>query len=358
MPLQDALRSIVSSLREGRFPNEQAVSQGVVLRVLHELGWNAWDPHQVWPEYSIGGGRVDFALCFPAQNPVVFFEVKQPGRGEGGDQQLFEYAFHRGVQLAVLCDGKTWSFYLPGEQGSYEERRVYKLDVLERDSVEAAEKLERYLDYHRVSSGTALDDARRDYRDRSRRVLAQKTIADAWRDLVEGEEPSIMDRLSTEVETKCGIKPEPDDVMTFLRQLRAGTIPCPVSPLPLIEPPIRPPGPPTDPRCGFELNGQWSGCRTAKDVMIGILQRFTATDASFPERCYRHPENQGRVRTYIAKNTAELYPNRPDLEAMSFEFTPGWFVATNISNQVKDRIIRMACDVAGITLNVHLRYSL
>ena len=103
MSLQDALQSIVTSLRENRFPNEQAVSQGVVLRVLHELGWNPWDPQQVWPEYSLGGaGRVDFALCFPAQNPVVFVEAKQPGRADGGDQQLFEYAFHRGVQMALL----------------------------------------------------------------------------------------------------------------------------------------------------------------------------------------------------------------------------------------------------------------
>ena len=162
MALRDTLEAVTQNLRAGRYPNEQAISQGVVLRVLTELGWDTYDPGHVWPEYSVAGRRVDFALCFPAQKPAVFVEVKQPGRVEGGDQQLFEYAFHNGVPMAILCDGKTWGFYLPGDQGSYDERRVYKLDLQERSTEEAAEKLTRYLSYQRTVSGEAIDDARRD----------------------------------------------------------------------------------------------------------------------------------------------------------------------------------------------------
>jgi predicted type IV restriction endonuclease len=145
MALANSLEQIVNHLRLGRFPNEQAVSQGVVLRVLSELGWDTYHPETVWPEYSLGGRRVDFALCFPARKPSVFIEVKQPGKGDGADLQLFEYAFHQGVPMAVLTDGKTWSFYLPAEQGNYEERRVYKLDLVERNFQESAEKLAKYL---------------------------------------------------------------------------------------------------------------------------------------------------------------------------------------------------------------------
>ncbi len=360
MPLKETLEAVTQNLRAGRYPNEQAISQGVVLRILNELGWDVYNPDHVWPEYSLAGRRVDFALCFPARKPAVFIEVKQPGRVEGGDQQLFEYAFHNGVPMAILCDGKTWGFYLPAEQGSYDERRVYKLDLQERTTDEAVDKLTRYLGFQRTVSGDAIDDARRDYRDRNRRALAQKTIPEAWTDLVEGEEPSLIDRLATEVETKCGVKPEVDDLVAFLRTLRA-TTKVVTPPPPTTEVPPRVSTQPTQHgvgRSGFELHGHAFQCRTAKDVMIGILRELANADQSFPTRCSEHPENQGRVRTYIARRASELYPGRTDLEQYSEEFSPGWLVATNVSNQVKEKIIRMACDVARITPNVQLRYSL
>jgi len=67
-------------------------------------------------------------------------EVKKIGFTAGADRQLFEYVFHLGVPMAILTDGQEWSFYLPGEQGRYDERRVYKIDLLELDISELAEK--------------------------------------------------------------------------------------------------------------------------------------------------------------------------------------------------------------------------
>lgn len=78
-------------------------------------------------------------------------------------RQALEYGFHVGVPFVVLTDGRTWSFYLPAEQGSYEDRRVYKLDLFERPTTEAAAKLHHYLQHDRVASGTALETARTEY---------------------------------------------------------------------------------------------------------------------------------------------------------------------------------------------------
>ena len=44
MSLEATLIDIIARLRQGRFPNEQAISQGIVLRVLQE---QAWDAHAV-----------------------------------------------------------------------------------------------------------------------------------------------------------------------------------------------------------------------------------------------------------------------------------------------------------------------
>src|SRR2546423_14288808 len=159
MSLENTLSDIVARLREGRIPNEQAISQGVVLRILQELGWNTWDTNLIWPEYRTAEGRADFALCHPPTKPAVFIEVKPIGRAEDAIRQALDYAFHTGgVPFVVLTDGQTWSFYLTMERGTYEERRVYKLDLFERSAVEAAAKFSEYLAHDKVFSGQALGD--------------------------------------------------------------------------------------------------------------------------------------------------------------------------------------------------------
>jgi hypothetical protein len=57
MSLETTLTDIIARLRQGRFPNEQAVSQGIVLRVLQELGWDIYDTTSVCPKSIAGLGR-------------------------------------------------------------------------------------------------------------------------------------------------------------------------------------------------------------------------------------------------------------------------------------------------------------
>ena len=92
--------------------------------------------------------------------------------------------------------------------------------------------------------------------------------------------------------------------------------------------------------------------------MIGIFKTLATPDPTFAERCHAHEANTGNIRTYVASSTAELYPGRPDLEEFSAEFTPGWYVATNLPNNMKSKVIRMAFNVAGLTENLNARLTL
>ncbi len=219
MSLETTLTDIVGRLRQGRFPNEQAISQGAVLRVLQELDWDIYDTTAVWPEFQTGEGRADFALCHPPSTPAVFIEVKAPGKAEDGIRQALEYAFHTGAPFVVLTDGRTWSFYLPAEQGSYQNRRVHKLDLFELPPAEAAEMLSCYLAHSRVVSGEALEMARREYRSRHRRIQARAAIPGAWRALVEKGHQDLVNMLAAAVEFKAGIRPDDEDVAQFLAKL-------------------------------------------------------------------------------------------------------------------------------------------
>ena len=143
--IRETVDRIRTSLKSGQYTSEASVSQGVVLPLLQALDWPVFDTSVVTPEYSVESGRVDYALRETTGRPKIFLEVKRLGQTNTGDRQLFEYAFHQGVPMAVLTDGHEWSFYLPGEEGQYEERRVYKLDLLERSPAESTERLHRYL---------------------------------------------------------------------------------------------------------------------------------------------------------------------------------------------------------------------
>ena len=118
MSLETTLADITARLRQGKFSNEQAISQGIVLRVFQELGWDTWDTSVVWPEYQTGEGRADFALCHPAGKPAIFTEVKQPGKAEDAVRQALEYSFHAGAPFVVLTDGRTGVFIYQLNKGA------------------------------------------------------------------------------------------------------------------------------------------------------------------------------------------------------------------------------------------------
>lgn len=369
MSLLNALTTILSKLEKEEFANEQAIKQGVVLRILSHLGWNSFDTTVVWPEYSVPPRRVDYALCHPAKKPAVFIEVKQPGQTDAADKQLFEYAFHEGVPLAVLTDGQTWSFYLPSGQGSYDDRRVYRLDLLEREPNEAVEKLERYLQQSRIASGTAFEAAQSDYRSRSRQQQAKAVIPDAWKELVDAEDSRLLDLLSEATERRGGVQPARVDLTDFLGRIRfAPSQPSTAQPTPRAEPIT--PGAPTvtlvkaPPRIGgswFLIDGRLHQSRNAKDVVLGVLRELERMQPGFLERCSHHEDNQGRTRIYIARTPGALYPGRPDFAQngdMHAQIVPGWLLMTNFSNQVKRSVLTLAAKIAGIRLREGEDYSL
>jgi len=356
----------------GQYVNEAAISTGVILPFLNDLGWPVFDPTIVAPEFTVEGRRVDFALCHPRAKPAAFIEVKQPGKSEGADRQLFEYAFHLGIPLAVLTDGREWHFYLPAGQGQYQERRVYKLDLIERDIDEAETRLTRYLAYTAVTSGAAQRAAQDDYASLRKDREIAATVPLAWRKLLEEKDELLVDLVSDQVESLCGYKPDPDIVTRFLaEQARslpsarpitpAHTPPHPQSPR---SQPVRsqprnvaagsPPPPvaaPTDGASGFAIHGQRTSTRNARDTLIRFFEEMARRDPTFLERFAALPRH-GRSRRFLAATKAELYPGRDDLAAeYSHEVAPGWWLGTNYGTVQIRKIIGMACDVAGLRLD-------
>ncbi|MGD1038848.1 MAG: type I restriction endonuclease [Roseiarcus sp.] len=219
MGLVATIESIADRIHKNYYRNETDVREAIVNRLLSELGWDIYDPSIVRREYTVDKRRVDYALFTSASLSPVFIEVKAPNSGDEGDRQLFEYAFHHGTPFAILVNGREWSFYLPAEQGSYAERRVQKLDLVERKPHDSASVLERYLRFDRVRDGSAHADARADYQSAARQRDAEKAIPRAWNELVSQPDELLVELVAEKVAGLIGFRPTDEQIEAFLLAL-------------------------------------------------------------------------------------------------------------------------------------------
>lgn len=362
MTLEEQIVDIQTSIRKGRYINEASVSQGIVLRLLNTLGWPTYNTEVVSPEYTIEGKRVDFALCHPPTKPLVFIEVKRVGQSEGADKQLFEYAFYVGVPLAVLTDGQEWHFFLPTEQGRYQERRVYKLDILERKTQESAKRLSRYLAYEALCSGEAIEAAKRDYANVTREREIKHNLPIAFAKLIEEQDEGLIELIADKVESLCGYKPDLDTVADFLIRGVPTNVRA-IRPAEVTQSwPQRQPGSdkttPIDISYEFTLLGEHFPAKNPTEVYFDVFEQLSKRDPTFLPRFAALPKH-GKKRRYVAQTKEELYPGRLDFaEVHSHQLSSGWWIGTNYSTGAKEQIIKLACEVAGVEFGSDLQVKL
>ncbi len=146
--------------------DETATKQYIVLPILRALDWHDSNLYtlEVFPEKKIGSGKVDYALQHD-QTSLVFIECKRWGANiEKFQEQICQYAFRAGIEIAVITNGKIWDFYLP-DQTSTTDRRVVPWEDRIFCSInleiqqEAISDFQKYLSKVNVEQGNAKSDA-------------------------------------------------------------------------------------------------------------------------------------------------------------------------------------------------------
>lgn len=342
--------------------NEAQVSQGPVRSILQALGWDTFDVDSVVPEYSVGNRRVDYALKTSPSTTDVFLEIKAPGKADdAADQQLFEYAFHEGVPFAVLTDGRIWNFYLPSGQGNYQDRRLFKLDIVERELSEACERLERYLAFERVKNGAARTEAIREYENRFQRNKVKELIPKVWQNLLAEPDDLLCDVLIEAVEAQGGQRPLREDVITFFQSMVSITSPVPRTPgmsastrtvptLPnsLAALPKRGLPSPTGSIGYCAADGKWYSFSSGKQCYVAVIRHLVA---GYPEFCDRFQSAKTRgKRAWISKRKEDLFPGRPDFQESEVTAVGGgWLVGTQMSAQTDmPKRVEAACACVGL----------
>lgn len=365
MTLEAKLRDIQKKLWDSNFPNERSISQGIVLPILRELNWDTDNTSLVWPEYTVGGGLADFALCGNSDNPKVFIEVKKLGGVEKAEKkaqdQVMRYAHNKDVRIVVLTDGRTWSLYLPEKGGmGYDGKRVFKLDISERPPQESSEVLQRYLEKSRVVSDKALETARVIFFLRKHR----KSNPGMWKEpferavgLVRALHHLVPIALAEEIGTKSAQDNIDPDIVDYFHSLlreeisQSGGKIGSSTPTPIDNGSKGKEGKDEgnqSSRSGkLVILGKSFHYRDAKDALVIVFKELERRELGFCQRFYNDPRNHGRTRRFIAQDKGELY-DRIHLKENHAQLSGNWVIGTNNSNLQKEKIIRIAADVAGL----------
>ena len=337
----DFISRVRENLLQAVYKNETSVREQIVRPVLEYLGWDVNNPRYVCPEFPLEGRRVDYGLMVPEDSnaPRCIIEVKAVGNMTA-DRQLFEYAFHAGSPLAFLTDGKRWRFYLPMSPGSLEERLVHTLDFEEHSANEVAEGLVRYLSFDNTHSGRARENAENDRDKRIGKAKARENISTAWERLLDGTSDKLVNLVIEETSLISESAPERSDVEKFLRNLKT---------------PEQEPELPSRKKqqkkkvvreTSFILLGEEYMEKSMKDAFAKIMEILAVRNKDFLSRLASSLP-AGKSRKWLSQSRAGL-GRHPSMRAAAIKLPGGWFLNTHSSTNMKIKILRKACEVAGI----------
>ena len=354
--LTSTIRNIAKGIADERYRNKAEIMQGVVQRILQDLGWPIFEPQVFAREFRIGRGaryKVDYALCHPPGKAAVLIEVKDLGNADGKRQrQLLKDRFLQNAPIAVFTDGRIWRFFFLAGAGNLEESLFARIDLRDEDPFVVADTFARYLDREAVKSGAAGKRAQEDYEKVESQRRAEEDFASVWRKLLsKPEESLLLELFIEEVETRTGRKPDSESAAAFIRKraMNGGTAsPAPPSHFPAMS---------TSRRLAyFIFEGRKETFNSSVECFAAVFRMFAERDPNF---CRRYSEiYYGRTRAYLARTKEELYPDTPHLHSNAKPLPGGWWIGTNIGNASKRARIKEVCALIGLEygrdLKVHI----
>jgi len=347
--MQEQLKVFVDRLKTDRRIDtfdEAATKQVVVLRLLSLLGWDTFNIDEVTPEYSVAGKRVDYSLKISNLNKV-FIEVKRIGiELENHQEQLLNYSFQQGVKLAILTNGVTWWFYLPLNEGSWEQRKFYTIDILQQDSEDIASKFNDFLSKDNINSGKAIQNAEAIYKGQQKTNILEETLPKAWNKIIEEADDLLIDLINETAEKICGFKADTEVVERFLSKNKDALIISTTSTRPTR--PVRPVVT-SRPLPILTATGNYTGksidffyfrsskyeVRSWKDLLIKLCEIINAAHRNEFEKTLNIV---GRKRPYFTRSANEL-------RAPQKINNTNIYVETNLS---ANRIVKICFDMLAV----------
>ncbi|MFY7999068.1 MAG: hypothetical protein ACOVSW_10775 [Candidatus Kapaibacteriota bacterium] len=194
------------------------LKQAVILKVLHLLGWDAFDLSKVQADHSAGGITIDYALQTPT-NGMIFLHIIKPMGDMTRDQQdkIVKFAAAENVRMVVLTDGTHWEMFAPMLRGTLNEKEFAKFTITEQSVDECEHLLKHYLSHRIASSGTAFTRAEKICQERLKKKSANLSTAlsDAWAAVAQEFETIFVELLTIESKRLFGLEASKEAAQKF-----------------------------------------------------------------------------------------------------------------------------------------------
>ncbi|MGI4885735.1 MAG: DUF4357 domain-containing protein [Janthinobacterium lividum] len=167
--MQDILLDIRQRLRRQEYKNEEHVRLSLVARVVQALGWDVWNPTEVYTEFKAtkkeDHTRVDVALfAHDFEATAVFIECKGVGAFAADlaavERQLRDYNRDHTALFTVITDGRHWRFYFSFTSGEFKDKLFCQFDLQDDALDEIAGYLDTFLHRDNILNGSASGKAK------------------------------------------------------------------------------------------------------------------------------------------------------------------------------------------------------
>lgn len=148
MTIESVCRSLTSLIKawSKNGLNEAQTSQAIVLRLLEALGYDIWNPCEVFPENHSGGGsggyKPDYSLHVEDELRFII-EVKALNKAfsDNDKVQAVNYVNAQGLRWAVLTNGREWYFFDNLVAKPAHEKHKLTIDLQDTKAAKYLEKL-------------------------------------------------------------------------------------------------------------------------------------------------------------------------------------------------------------------------
>lgn len=194
------------------------LKQAVILKVLHLLGWDAFDLSKVQADHTTGGITIDYALQTPS-NGLIFLHIIKPMDDTTREQQekVVKFASAENVRMVVLTDGTHWEMFAPMLRGTLNEKEFAKFTLTEQSADECEHLLKHYLSHRIAVSGTAFVRAEKICQERLKKKNANLSTAlsDSWSSVVQEFETIFVELLVVETKRFSGREAAKEEAQRF-----------------------------------------------------------------------------------------------------------------------------------------------
>ncbi len=152
--MHEILLDIRQRLVNKEYKNEEHVRLSLVARIVQALGWDIWNPTEVYTEFKAtkkeDNTRVDMALFTHGFDATaIFIECKGVGNFAADlpavERQLRDYNRDHTALFTIITDGRHWRFYFSFTSGEFKDKLFCKFDLQQDGLEDIAAHLETFL---------------------------------------------------------------------------------------------------------------------------------------------------------------------------------------------------------------------